>query len=329
MKAVITGATGCTGRHLAIRLKELGWQVTGLGRDTKIGQWLTKKGVKFMPCSLSEQDKLLDAFKEANCIFHCAALSSAWGAEKSFYETNVVGTKNVLIAAQKAAVQRLIFLSSPSIYFDYSDRYMISENDPLPPKAVNHYAQSKRDAEQLVAEATAEGLSCVTLRPRGIIAPFDTALVPRLVRVAKKGILPLFRGGDALVDVTCIENLIEAMISAAVTQNDVSGKFYNISNGKPVTVKDLLLKVSNHLNLNAKLTPLPFAPSLFLTRAIASFASGFMPKWEPPVTPYSLSLLAYGQTLDLSEAIKDLSYDPKVSLEDGLEKLAIWWRQKP
>lgn len=326
MKAVITGATGCVGRHLTLELINQGWKVTALGRNPEVGKLLEENGATFIPCSLNDLPTLTSANSNADIVFHCAALSSAWGSVKAFYENNVLGTKNVIEAAQHSSVKRLVFLSSPSIYFDYNDRYHISELDSLPAKSVNNYAASKLESERLVNAAASSGLETVSLRPRGIIGPYDSALTPRLVRVAKKGYLPVFRNGEAYVDVTCVDNLVDAMVNAATTSNDVSGKIYNISNGAPVTIRTMLSEVIKYLGLDARIINLPYAPAMTITKAMEYIARNVTPSWEPPVTAYSLSLLAFGQTLDITAAKKDLHYNPQVSLNEGLEKLADWWR---
>src|SRR6185437_15399197 len=110
-----------------------------------------------------------------------AALSSPWGKYKDFYQANVLGTENLIKAAPKDA--RFIHVSSPSIYFDFSEKHNIKEDDPLPRKPVNYYVKTKLMAEALIDKAFNEQqLNVITIRPRAIFGPYDRAILPRILK---------------------------------------------------------------------------------------------------------------------------------------------------
>ena len=151
MISVVTGATGCLGLNLSKRLLQEGHEVIALGRNPVLGKLLTQLGTQFISIDLSEKRRLKELCSKANVIFHCAALSSPWGKYKAFYEANIIGTQHVIEATPLGA--RLIHVSSPSIYFDFSEKHNIKEDDPLPKKPANNYVQSKRIAESLIDKA--------------------------------------------------------------------------------------------------------------------------------------------------------------------------------
>ncbi|CAA7618879.1 conserved hypothetical protein [Candidatus Terasakiella magnetica] len=325
MKAFITGATGGLGRNLCQRLAQNSIAATGMGRNVRAGAWLEALGVRFMCLDLADPDAMAEAMRGHDVVFHCAALSSPWGSPKAFETANVTGTAHVLAAARRAGVRRVVVVSTPSIYFDFRHGRQIREDAGLPARPVNAYAASKRKAETLAREAAAQGQDCVILRPRGILGPWDQALAPRLARIARRGVVPLPGGGTALVDVSCVENVVDALLAAALAPSSVSGKAYNISNGAPVTVAALIQDALTAMGLTARLRPVPLAPALALARgleAVARLTGG----WEPPVTAYSLALLAYDQTLDIGAARRDLGWSPHQSLAEGLDSLGRWWK---
>ncbi|HLO77189.1 MAG TPA: NAD-dependent epimerase/dehydratase family protein, partial [Magnetospirillum sp.] len=211
--------------------------------------------------------------------------------------------------------------------FDFRHRRGITEDEPLPARAVNAYAASKRAAEDVVRAAASQGQDCVILRPRGIIGPWDQALAPRLARVARRGRVPLPGGGRAQVDVTCMDNVVDALLAAAQAGPQVRGRAYNISNGAPLSVAELVSAALDAMGIRARLVPLPVGPAIAAARLLEGVAR-VTGGWEPPVTAYSLALLAYDQTLDISAARRDLGWQPRQSVADGLAALGRWWRDQ-
>ncbi len=131
-KALVTGATGCLGRHLAAKLIAAGWHVRASGRDAAIGSTLQDAGAEFIAGDLLEAGLAQRLAEDVDVIFHCAALSSPWGRRAAFQAVNVDGTQALVDAAHLAGAARFVHVSSPSIYFTYQDAFDIPETAPLP-----------------------------------------------------------------------------------------------------------------------------------------------------------------------------------------------------
>src|SRR5262245_20109584 len=171
MRTVVTGATGFLGGHVVAALRAAGHSVVATGRTRSAGAKLLACGADFHPADVADHDAIDAVIAGADAVVHCAGLSSAWGTASAFRAANVTGTENIVAACERHGVQRLIHISTPSIYFDFTHRLDIDENDPLPAKPVNLYAASKRQAEAAVMAAARRGLDAIILRPRGIFGP--------------------------------------------------------------------------------------------------------------------------------------------------------------
>jgi len=328
MRTLVTGSTGGLGLNLVERLVADGYQVDGTGRNSTIGKQVTDMGAAFTPAHLEDKDTLCKLCQNKEVVFHCAGFSSPWGRRDDFVSANITGTSNIVSACLETGVRRLVHISTPSIYFDFKDRFDVSESAILPEKFVNNYAATKRDAENIVMVAASQGLEVVILRPRGIFGPHDTALFPRLIKVAKRGRMPLFNGGNALVDVTYVGNVVDAMVLAASAPNRAIGQAYNITNAEPISVRQLLEKTFKALQLDVSFFTLPYQPALAVAGAMEVIASLLPDRPEPPLTRYSVGVLSKSQTLDISAAKEHLGYRPQVSIEDGIERFSTWWRMR-
>jgi len=123
-----------------------------------------------------------------------------------------------------------------------------------------------RSSRGLIVAVAQRGLDAVILRPRAIFGETDTALLPRLLRVARRGYLPLIDGGRAIVDLTYVENAADALIAAAIRPQGFSGEAFNISNGEPVAIRDLFARIAHGLGLQVRTISIPFRFGLPLIR---------------------------------------------------------------
>lgn len=330
MKILVTGGTGFLGRHLVWRLASEGHEVTFTGRQKSAAEEvlaLTKGKAKWLPLHHGSDDAeslLIEAAQDVEAIVHTSALSSPWGKEDDFRKANVESTREVLSACKKNSIQRLVYISTPSMYFDYLDRYQIKEDDPLP-KPVNDYVKTKRQAEQLVLASSITDR--VILRPKAIFGPWDNTLMPRILRVIKSGSVPLIRNGNALLDVTYVENVVEAICLALTKDLPQSPAIYNVTNGEPQSVKNLfaILSQTFHLPLTTRKLPWWFIKTL---AQLMEIWSKKISGREPQITTYSAGALAFSQTLDISAIKKDLGYQPRISFIEALQKYADWYQQQ-
>lgn len=313
---LVTGGTGFLGRNFLEQAQE---PCIFTGRDRTKGEEIARgTGHRFIPIDLTRST--LNEVKDLGPItgiVHSAALSSPWGTFDNFFINNYLVTRLLLNFAIVQGVERFVHISTPSLYFDFKDRTMIPESF-MPDRHVNHYALTKQMAEAVVFRESAK-LHTTVLRPRGIFGKYDTTIFPRLMTLGSSCGIPIARKGQAMVDITHVDNVVNA-IHLALKGKHSSGNAYNITNGEPMRVIDLINQLSQVLGREMKVAHVPGK----LMGAIASVleVAGKLSGREPGLTRYTAALLRYDQTLDITRARIDLNYQPVRSILDGLQDYA-------
>ena len=319
MTVLVTGASGFLGLHVLERLASMGMPAVGLGRDAERCDALQRAGHMVIRHDLSLP---FDAMTEPRLgrvekIIHCAALSSPFGRLRDFVAANVTATQNLVGFAKRQEVGRFVHISSPSVCFAFRDQLGLTE-DALLPEPVNHYARTKREAEMIVLGAPE--IHPVVLRPRGIYGAGDRALLPRLIKAAASRPLPVFRGGRAAIDLTHVDDVVDAVVAALAAPTDAEGQVFNVSGGDMLPVRRIADEACGRVGLKPRWRPMPLMPAMLAAGLMEAVAIRLPRRPEPPVTRYGLGLFAYAQSLDISKAKRVLGWAPKIAFEQGLDR---------
>jgi len=203
----------------------------------------------------------------------------------------------------------------------------VVEDAPLPSRPVNTYALTKLLAEKEIDRAFAVGLPVITLRPRAIFGPGDTTILPRLINLLQKNRLPIIGDGQNIADLTYIDNVVDALILCMRSPQNSLGKKFNITNGEPVRLWEMVNKLCDELGFVHPQRHLSYP----LADAAAAFMEGiyrFLPgQPEPPLTRYTVSTVAKSSTLDIAAARTYLGYEPRVTIEEGFSRFIDWWKR--
>lgn len=308
-RALVTGATGGLGLTLTRDLLDDGYSVRAAGRSPTALKRLRDMGAEAVAGDLFELGP--DALcRDMDVVFHAAALSSPWGPDADFQRANVDLTRDLLAAARRAGVGSFVFISSPSVYARWADQTGLTEETPWPERPLNAYARTKGEAERLVLTADAPGFRTVAIRPRAIIGPDDAVLLPRILRLVKRGQFPVFRDGRALVEMTDVRDAARAIRLADVHREAAGGQAINITGGQALPIRDLVRRLGDALGVEVRTVPIPLALGQVLSMGADALCRILPGRPEPVLTPYTLSTLAWSQTFDLGKARRLLGYEP-------------------
>jgi nucleoside-diphosphate-sugar epimerase len=325
MKILVTGASGFIGGRFARFALEQGLSVRVNGRRPEGVEHLVRRGAEFIHGDLSDPELVQALCDDVEAVVHCAGAVGTWGRHQDFHQGNVQVTENVVEACLKQQVRRLVYLSSPSIYFDGHSHLDIRE-EQVPKRFHNHYAATKYLAEQKVFGAEEFGLEVIALRPRFVTGAGDTSIFPRLLQMQRKKRLSIIGNGLNKVDFTSIQNLNEALLSSLLATGSALGKAYNISNGTPLPLWDVV----NYVMRQMQLPPVTRYRSYGLAYSAAAINEAACMIWpgrpEPTLSRVGMQVMNRDFTLDISRAQYYLDYQPKVSVWTALDEFCSWWK---
>jgi nucleoside-diphosphate-sugar epimerase len=324
MKAVVTGGGGFVGAALCRRLKDLGHDVTALGRRPHAE--LSAEGIRTAIQDLAApqaEAALAAVFSGAQCVFHTAAHVKMWGPREAFVRGNLLATQNVIAACRAAGVARLVFTSSPSVVATDHDLRGIDESQPYPARYKAFYPETKAAAERAVLDAHGHGLKTLALRPHLIFGPGDTNLVPTILKRARAGRLVQVGDGTNLVDLTLIHDCVAAHVLAAEALDarpTAGGRAYFISQGTPVRLWEWIGRVLALHGLPPVRRRLSAATAQFLATMAEGAWRTFGLTSDPPLTRFLTEEMATDHYFDISAARRELGFDPSCTVWEATER---------
>jgi dihydroflavonol-4-reductase len=270
MKALVTGATGFVGAAVARALLGAQWQVRVLARRGSDRRNLRGLDVEVAEGDLSDLESLQRAAQGCEALFHVAADYRLGARDPAgLYLTNVEGTRNVLNAAQRAGVQRMVYTSSVAtigIPADGSPGDERSANSLE--NMIGHYKRSKYLAEEVVREAAQSGLSVIIVSPSTPVGPGDVKPTPtgQLVLDAAAGRMPAYV--DTGLNIVHVDDVAAGHLLAY--ERGKAGERY-ILGGEDMSLRGILELIAGLERRNPPRVRLPYGVVL----PIAYIAEGF------------------------------------------------------
>jgi dihydroflavonol-4-reductase len=318
---LVTGATGHIGNVLVRRLVEKGEKVRALiwrGEDTTPIRGLN---VESFEGDVLDPESLKAAFIGIDKVFHLAGIISIMPGENSMVRrVNVEGTRNILQAALRAGVGRVIYTSSIHAIRRVPHGTVIDESLPFDPEnPYGAYDRSKAEASLEVQQAAADGLDAVIVCPTGVIGPYDfrgSEMGSVILDAALGRTSPYVDGAYDFVDV---RDVAEGMLLADA--NGRAGESYILS-GQRISVRYLLETVREVTGRAFTRVKVPFH--------LAELAAKFTPtyyRWskaKPRFTPYSLEVLHSNSHISHTKATRELGYHPR-TLQESIADTARWF----
>lgn len=311
MKVFVTGADGFIGSHLCEALRDRGDEVTGLALYNSFDSfgWLDEvEGVKKVRGDVRDSAQMNTWIKGHEIVFHLAALISvpySYEAHRSFIDTNVTGTLNVLLAATSAGA-KFVHTSSSEVYGSMRGEWSdgMDESHPIQPQSP--YAASKVAADALVrAFNLSYGLPAIILRPFNTYGPRQSqrAVVPTIVRQVLDPEAGAINLGNVNTrrDLTYVTDTVRAFLAVADLPNF---GVYNAGTGETHFISSLAQRIIRHMDS---------------VKPINTVRDRHRPKASEVDC-----LLA-----DASALSKATGWSPQVSLDHGLIHVIAWHRVRP
>jgi len=312
---LVTGADGFIGSHLVERLVEDSAHVRAFCLYNSRGSWgwldqadpAVRAGLDVRLGDIRDARFVEAAAEGTQLIIHLAALIAipySYTAPESFVDTNVRGTLNVLEAARRAGVRRMVQVSTSEVY-GTPETLPIRESHPL--HAQSPYAASKVAADQLsLAYWHSFGLPVVVLRPFNTYGPRQSsrAVIPTILRQLLAGRTEVRLGRlDPRRDLTYVADTVDGLIRAATTA-DIEGETIQLGSGRSHSISELFDLATGMLGVSAR----PVEESARLR-------------------PDGSEVFALQS--DSTKARKLLGWEPQTGLEDGIQATLAWMREHP
>ena len=301
MKIFITGGAGFIGSAISKSFLDDGNEVTifdnfSNSSEKKISS--TSKILSVIKGDICDFESLKKALDNFDAVIHLAAQinveESIQFPEKTF-QVNVKGTENLLQVCTQNKINNLIFASSAAVYGN-PEKSPLTENSPISP--ISPYGESKAQMEQIIKKYSRDfSLNCISLRIFNVYGIGQTdsyagVITKFLNRIQKNQPLEIFGDGSNSRDFIALEDVVQAFIKALDNIKGKKGNYYNIGTGKSTTIKELAEIMLSICNKNLEI------------------------KFK---APKENDIAQSAASIDLAQ--RELGFNPKISLLDGLESL--------
>ena len=320
---LVTGASGYIGSNLIKKMSERGMRTRALVRHTSNTQGLSQlKNIEICYGDVRDVSSLERAVRGCDMVFHLAACVEDWGAYRTFYEVNYLGTKNILRASKEAKVNKFIYISSIGV-LDLSRSGVIREDHPYGHFS-GYYCRSKAEAEKLIKKSS-DLISTLIIRAPAVYGPEDFLFTWKALNLARMHLLFVIDRGKGIFPYVYIDNLIEAILLAS-HEEKAAGEIFNLADATNTTAREFL----NHFNHIVRKKdirislPYPVAWKLTFLLDIFNKLTG-----KPPLLSWTaLEFLTLSCQFDISKAKERLGYEPSVSLQEGMARVKVWWEEE-
>ncbi|HVS26288.1 MAG TPA: hopanoid-associated sugar epimerase [Burkholderiales bacterium] len=322
--SLVTGASGFVGSALARRLIAAGHRVKVLLRPTSDRRNIEELPVEIAQGNLTDKASLERALEGCNSLFHAAADYRLWTRNPDeLYQSNVNGTLNIMQAALKTGVKRIVYTSSVATLGLNADGTPADENTPVAfADMIGHYKRSKFMAEAEVKKLVQEqGLPAVIVNPSTPVGPRDIKPTPtgRMVLDAACGRTPAYV--DTGLNLVHVDDVAEGHWLAY--ERGTIGERY-ILGARNMTLKEILTvvaKIAGHKPPRVRLPHNLVLPIAYLAEAWAWLTDGS----EPRATVDGVRLSKKYMFFSIEKAQRELGYHPR-AVEQALKDAVDWFR---
>jgi dihydroflavonol-4-reductase len=322
MRALVTGATGFTGGHLARTLRARGDEVRALVRvEDGRSASLQADGIEPKTGDLRDRGSLVPAMAGIDVVFNIGAIyRQAATGRADYYAVNASGVEEIVEAAGAAGVRRVVHCSTVGVHGDV-EHPPADEDAPLRPG--DEYQRTKLEGERLGRAAAARhGVELVIARPSGIYGPGDRRLLKLFRGVARRRFVTL-GSGDIFYHLTYVDDLVEGFRLCGEV-GAAAGRTYILAGGEVTRLNELVARIAAAAGVAPPSIHLPVWP---VWTAGALCEAICVPLGiEPPLYRRRVDFFTKSRAFDISRARMELGFSPQVGLDEGIRRTLAWYR---
>lgn len=317
----VTGGTGFLGRHLIPALCRRGYTARVLTRDPGAHPWLKRyPNVEPVAGDLRERRTFEAALVGCAQVIHAGGLFRFWGNQQAFEQINATGTENLLSAASRNGVQKVVHISSIAVIGQPDPRHIIDELTP--PDPVEPYQRSKLHGERIALRYHAERqLPVVVLRPGAFYGPMGEYAFNRLFfRDAMRGLIMQVNGGRYIIFPAYIADVVQGILLGL--EKGQPGEVYNIC-GDWISHKDAFTIIIEEARLPYPRLSIPGWLGVNAARVLTMLSrlTGREPFW-----PINMRSYVYNDwRVSNAKARRELGFVP-TDFREGAKRTIAWYR---
>jgi len=324
VRALVTGATGFTGSHLARALAARGDAVSALVRDTSAAALaLEQSGITLVHGDLRDKTALAAAARGVDVVYNIAAIYREAGLPDADYRAvNATAVGDLVEAAARGGARRVVHCSTVGVHGDV-EHPPASEDAPLKPGDI--YQQTKLEGEELARQAGGRCRIEVTIaRPSGIYGPGDRRLLKLFRPIARRRWVTL-GAGEIYYHLTFIDDLVDGFHLCG-THPAAANRTYILAGGEVTTLNALVALIAEGAGVTPPRGHLPVWP-VWTAGAICEAICAPL-GIEPPLYRRRVDFFTKSRAFDISRARTELGFAPKIGLRDGIRRTLDWYRSQ-
>jgi nucleoside-diphosphate-sugar epimerase len=321
MKVLMTGATGLLGGHLVQELQQRGEQIRALVLPVENAERLIAQGVEVVRGDVTDAGTLAPAVKDIDIVIHLAGMMGVRRPLADYRLVNVVGSENLYRAAQAAGVRRFVHTSSHTVYGLGYGRFL-TEKDALRPDP-DPYSITKAEGDRLIRRLMSNSdMETVILRPGTFFGPGDRLHFGRMAQRLKNGKGVIIGSGDNALPFCYVTDVVQGFLLATYHEK-APGNVYNISNDRPLTQREIFNAIADDVGGKRPTRRLPYLPVYY--GSIVAEKIALITHTTPIVTRLGAMMFGTDNRHSVEKARRELGYEPKVDLREGLRRAAEWF----
>jgi nucleoside-diphosphate-sugar epimerase len=309
----ITGGAGFLGINLVRHLLKNGHLVTSY--DIAPFDYPERVHITEITGDIRDAEKLSAGMKDIDIVIHTAAALPLYSAE-DIRSTDIDGTRNLLEAAKRNGVSRVIHVSSTAVY-GIPDHHPLYENDKL--NGVGEYGKAKIAAEELCQEYRKKGMCVPIIRPKSFIGPERLGVFALFYDWAADGHgFPMIGSGRNRYQLLDVEDLCDAIYLCATLDQNIANETFNIGAAEFTTMKEDYQAVLDRAGFGKRIIGLPATPAIWTLRLLEALHLSPLYKWV-------YETASKDSFVSIDKAKHKLGFKPKFSNKQALLRNYEWY----